>query len=138
VVFGRSTFPALSRGGNPVAPVTASAGRHVRFRMSPASPASTGSAPETNGNLAKTALPSTCAAALACSTRASGISTWSSSATTRPLTSSSIRERRERAIRNVSGTMPLASPECTPSRRISTLSDADTMPRKDVVLQRRS
>jgi hypothetical protein len=36
-------------------------------------------------------------------------------------------------MRKLDGTRPLASPECTPSVRISTFSTPDTMPRSDVV-----
>ena len=44
VVFGRNTLPAESIDGRPAAPVTASAGRQVRFRMPSTGSVVTGSA----------------------------------------------------------------------------------------------
>ena len=52
---------------------------------------------------------------------------------TLPVFTSSIRSRRERAMRNVSGITPELSPEWTPSDVMLTRSVPATMPRSDVV-----
>ena len=73
--------------------------------------------------------------ARACSTRAAGISQWKLSGSSRPVSLSSSRSSTWRRMRKLDGTSPLASPECTPSVRISTFSTPVTMPRRLVVSQ---
>src|SRR5690348_1782973 len=50
-VNGRSTLPALCKGGNPSTPVMASCGRQVRFNTSSVRSSATGFMPGRNGNL---------------------------------------------------------------------------------------
>ena len=52
---------------------------------------------------------------------------------TAPVFSSSIRDSSWRRMRKLEGTMPLASPECTPSVSTSTDRSPPTMPRSEVV-----
>ena len=89
--------------------------------------------PETNGNLSHTSSPSAAAAALASSMRPGGICAESSGRRISPLVSSSIREIRARRMRKLDGTMPEASPECTPSVSTCTVSAPPAMPRSEVV-----
>mmetsp|Transcript_18294 Transcript_18294/g.43009 ORF Transcript_18294/g.43009 Transcript_18294/m.43009 type:complete len:226 (+) Transcript_18294:211-888(+) len=136
-VSGRSTLPATGSGGRPAAPVTDKAGLQVRRRAS--SPTSglappVGRPPGTNGNRWYIGAPSSLAADRICSSWSLGISAWSSGSLISPVVSSSMRDRSVRIMRNEEGTIPLASPEWTPSVRIFTDSSPATMPRSDVVI----
>jgi hypothetical protein len=97
-----------------------------------------GPLPFTYGIFDHTASPSTSDAEPAWATRSSGIFAQAQSGRIFPVRSSSRRESSERTIRKLEATIPLASPECTPSVRTSTLSVPAIMPRSDVVLQSRS
>ena len=62
--------------------------------------------------------------AFACSSRSAGTSQWKLSGSRRPLLLSSSRSSTCRMMRKLEGTRPDASPECTPSVRISHLQHA--------------
>ena len=134
-VNGRRTLPALPSGGSPSTPVMASAGLQERLRIISTLSLTTGRAPCTKGNLFHTSSPRTSAVSRACFSRSWGICTCSASSFTLPVCSSSMRLSSWRRMRNDSGTMPLASPECTPSLRISTRRLPETIPRSEVVIQ---
>ncbi len=70
--------------------------------------------------------------------RCGGICTKSSGSFMSPLASSSSRVSRLRMIRKEEGTIPDASPECTPSFSTRTFSVPAAMPRSDVVSHIRS
>ncbi len=134
-VFGLNTLPALPVAGRPSAPVTDSAGRQVRLSMSSTGSECIGRQPGTKGNLAWMSPASTCAAAADWARRRSGTSTNSSGKRTRPVAPSSTRASSWRRMRKLLGTMPEASPLCTPSPSTSTVSVPAAMPRSDVVAQ---
>jgi hypothetical protein len=71
--------------------------------------------------------------ARACSTRVGRDLAVEAFGSRRPVFESSSRSSTWRRMRKLDGTRPLASPECTPSVRISTFSTPLTMPRRLVV-----
>ena len=101
----------------PSTPVTLSVGRHVLLSSSSNGSFDTGARPATSGNLPATVSPSTAAAAAACWRRSGGNGALSSSTSIAPDAASSTRASSSRRMRKLEGTMPLAEPECTPSRQ---------------------
>src|SRR6218665_3519224 len=73
------------------------------------------------------------AVARACAMRSAGTSQWKLAGSRRPVALSSRRSSTWRMMRNDEGTRPEASPECTPSLSISTLSVPLALPRRLVV-----
>ena len=73
------------------------------------------------------------AVALAWARRSGGTWQWKLAGSMRPVALSSSRSSTWRMMRNDEGTTPEASPECTPSVRISTFSVPLAMPRRLVV-----
>ena len=132
-VLGRSTLPARSHGGRPSAPVISSIGRHVWLSSCCAGSSVTGRVPARNGITSASVLRQHLRRARSSLDAPGGISTWRSASRISPVSSSSIRDRIWRAMRNVDGTTPLASPECTPSESTSTSSSPASRPRSDVV-----
>ncbi len=138
-VTGRSTLPALPSAGRPSMPVISSVGRQVRRARARRRRSSSGSAPGTNGKrdatLSRRARPPP---PRACARRSPGISRGAPAAGSRPCARPRCARAAGAAIRKLEGTMPLASPEWTPSSRISTRSSPAAMPRSEVVHQSRS
>ena len=97
-----------------------------------------GGAPAGRGKRPDMSAPRASATARAWAMRSGGTSACSSGGRTSPVAGSSRRDRSCRARRKLSGTIPPASPECTPSGRTSTRSTPVRIPRRDVVLHRRS
>ncbi len=139
-VYGRSTLPASFNAGKPSTPVTDSVGFQVRLTSASTGSVVVGSvgppsAPHAHGKRFQTSSPRIFAVAFACSTRSAGIAQWKLSGSRRPVFESSRRSSTWRRMRKLDGTRPLASPECTPSVRISTLSVPVMLPRRLVVSQ---
>ena len=136
-----TTAPTTSmsiNSGNPSAPITSSAGRHV-----PAAKRSAGVSPiscnsSRRGNTPATSGPSSSATCVISASRCAGMATFSSERAITPVRSSSMRDNSSRQIRNDDGTMPPACPLCTPSVSTSTRKVPQSTPRSDVVTHKRS
>ena len=116
-MLARSTLPARSHGGSPSAPVISSIGFHVWLISCWA-----GSVGDRLGRRRGTASPRRASSRARPPCPSSSVDPrrrGSRRADRRdrisPVFSSSMRDRIWRAMRNVDGTTPLASPECTPS-----------------------
>ena len=116
--------------------MTLSVGSHVRAICCWVRSSLTGPAPSTHGMWP--AMSMSAASSAAWRRRSAGTSAWSSGSRRTPVSGSSMRSSRRRAMRKLDGTMPLALPLCTPSRRMSTRNVPAAMPRSEVVIQMRS